>query len=243
MILGLSHVFGETLDFDATVEFWLARGWRSAMKLDLPVPTAKRALLRRKDATNVRLQYLERVGSPAAPGLEFIHHTPGVSASTSAPPLRLRIRSTRDVDHKDPSGNDLKEAVTLERTIVEITVADIQSARLRLLELGFAPQNSDGEVLTLSPRLMPHRAFSIALRDGGERSAEPFVDDVGWSGLSLLVRDLDQVSSRLPLIARQTFSASGNDRREVGFFCDGGLLIEFLAIRRFDTPHSSGGLV
>jgi hypothetical protein len=232
MILGLSHVFGETEDLDAVVNYWRSNAWRSAIQFELPVPAEKKGILGAQGANRVTLHYLEPIGGQNLPGLEFVKHAPRAGGPKS-PSLSLRLPMRSSSGLRDPDGNTVRCTSEQARPIVELEVPDVANARRRLLSFGFREVADGRGTLELSAPLFPQRSFSILLHGAQRRPETPFVDAGGWNGMSLLVRDLDAMGPTIPsLRARQSFSVVEGETREVAFFSGDGLLIEFLAIRK-----------
>lgn len=240
MILGLSHVFGETRDISSVTSYWESRGWRKTLSLSLDVPPDKREILRNRQATNVALDYFEQSSVAGAPGIEFVTHSPTERAERGGAPastVRLQIPGSAPATHRDPDGNTIVERPDIERPHIEWSVPDVHAARHHLRQLGFAQREASNEALTLES-LFARRSLTLALVSAPERSSLPLVDDGGWNGLSLLVRDLDTMAAKVQLRSHQVFSQGPSEDREVAFFAGDGLLIEFLAIRRVRTPRS-----
>lgn len=238
MIFGLSHVFGEAFDLDTTTQFWQNIGWRRALALNLVIPAEKRAILKNSEASQVTLHYLERIAAPGTPGIEFVKHTPPLSSRTFEPAIRVLLPARASAMHRDPDGNTLVESPTVPRLLIEWNVPDADAARERLRGLGFSRSSGDEGVMTLESALFAKRGVSVALRSTSGRPKVPRVDEGGWNGLSLLVRDIDSVAARLPITARQSFSGPANDDRDVGFYAGDGVLLEFLAVRTRQRPQS-----
>lgn len=228
MILGLSHLFGESGDLEATASFWTLHGWRLALSFDLPVPNEKRALLQNATAQRVALRYLVRGDRPGLPGIEFVKHEPASRDAGKAP--RITVRLPGSAAATDPDGNRILPADGITR--VDLLTPDPSASRAALLSFGgFTPAGGDGAVALASP-ILAQRGVVVGFNRAPEFAASPRIDEGGLNGMSFLVRDLDAIEARVPLVARQSFSVVDGERRTVAFFTGDGLLLEFLAVTR-----------
>lgn len=229
MILGLSHLFGESGDAEAAADFWIHHGWRLSLGIELPVPPAKQALLANRDASGVTLRYLVRSDAANTPGIEFVTHSPRTPMLRSRPRLTLCLPGAPVASVHDAEGNIVTVGACHPPT-VQVSTPNIAATRDRLRSLGFTGLQGRDDTVSLTSRLFPRRGVTVSLRLAPELSDRPRLDDGGWNGMSLLVRDLDEAARRLPLVAHQEFSVCEGDRREVAFYVGDGLLLEFLMI-------------
>jgi catechol 2,3-dioxygenase-like lactoylglutathione lyase family enzyme len=224
-------VFGETSDLEGAVDFWTGQGWTVALSLDLPVPPGKTALLG-GPADQALLRYMTCRERPQLPGIEFVQHRPAPRPGASTPRLSIRLPGTPAFSSLDHDGNALEISGDTPAARIDILTPDIRRSRERLLTLGFVPSGEDGRVSLAAP-FLPQRAVTVAWQRAPHLSEQPRIDEGGWNGLSFLVRDLDAVGTRVPLTARQSFSAGRGERREVAFYAGDGLLLEFLVVRQY----------
>lgn len=227
MILGLSHLFGESGDLDATAGFWTRHGWRQSLSFHLPVPHEKRSLLHNVSAERVALRYLVRTDRPGLPGIEFVRHEPASRATVNVSRLTLSLPGS--VSATDQDGNRILSADGSTR--VDLLTPDPSASREALISFGFTPAGSDGEVALATP-MLSQRGVVVGFKRAPELATIPCIDDGGLNGMSFLIRDLDTIDARVPLVARQVFAVADGEQRTVAFFAGAGLLLEFLAVTR-----------
>jgi hypothetical protein len=232
VILGLSHVFGETRHLSRLVDFWIAKGWRSRLAFTLPVPQEKKTILRGTQATHVSLQYLEHHERRDFPGLEFVSHFPSGDHTLLPPSVSLSLPIDPTFKLRDLDGNSIHATIS-SVPIVGLDVPSVENAQSLLLSLGFKVSESDRSLLEFRHRLFPLRAVKVRLRLQRAVPEFPAVDGGGWNGMSFLVKDFESTARLLPsLRASQSFSVVNSEVREVAFHSGCGLLLEFLAIRK-----------
>jgi hypothetical protein len=229
VILGLSHVFGESIDPAAATTFWLQRGWQVSLSTTLAVPNAKRALMIGTAATHVDVHYLVRQDRLGLPGIEFLHHHPRQRSVSARPTVTLQLPGS-GTQSRDPDGNVVVEQ-DVSTASVTLGVRDPVAARHRLSSVGFVPDNTRQDELRLSAKLLTNRSVTVVLVHDDIAPSRPSVDAGGWNGLSFIVHDLDRVGRYLPLESHQAFSSGGPGAiRELAFFAGDGLLLEFIRV-------------
>ena len=246
LVLGLSHIYGETADLDAQAVFWQARGMRLDFNWRLPIPREKHQTLLYDQGTSfVDLSYLSFEKPVVCPGVEFVRHQPVTTqlARKANPSITLVRHGSTPENIVDADGNRmiLYPDANASATVVALTGSAEASGNL-LGFLGFRkidlerkeidalveyfPGVEAGWFLRLP--LFPNLAARIILVEDKTRHMNPRIDEIGWSGLSFLVRSLDGIEPFLPLKARQKITANDGVAREIAFYNDRGLLLEFL---------------
>lgn len=262
LVLGLSHLFGETLNMDQRVSYWQAQGLLIDFSLDLPVPEEKRKrLLNNQSARWARLVYMRFPSSAGGWGLEFVTHAPPEQAPlrgtcvdknveeeikpSVGTAIRLAVQAPRPAKWRDPDGGELIfETRLCVPTSVLVKTPSIDADGAVLETLGFVHTPFSVQEMELlkglcpgvgggwffqSP-LFPQRAVRVVLEPESRRAGTPKVDDLGFSGISLLTKDLDEVGRHLPLAGRQRFRLDSREH-EVAFYGGQGLVVEMLQVR------------
>ena len=248
LVLGLSHIYGETRNIDQQVAFWQRNGFALDFKMKLPVPSQKQqALLNNHNAREVNLHYLKFTGIESAPGIEFLNHLPADSQTLQDFPsgLTLVIR-----------GNQLKQITDYEnnRVIIYphlfapalsmISTPDVKASSDLLEVLGFQRKKLELAFWEDMPKnvprtefywelnlpLFPRLAVPLILIEDRARPVFPKVDDVGFVGLSLVTRSFEEIEKHFPISCYQKFVSPKGNAMEIAFLNDSGLLIEFLKI-------------
>ncbi|MFQ5672160.1 MAG: hypothetical protein ACE5G9_03620 [Nitrospinales bacterium] len=248
LILGLSHIYGETEDIDKQVAFWQSRGLTMEFAWNLLVPDEKKQkLLHNQNASCVDLSYLNFSKPMVGPGIEFICHKPinrqTRRSANSALTLLMQAPEKRDVE--DDEGNRIisSPGCSAPVCLVAATV-DIKASGNFLATLGFKKVTLDqreekeiGEIFSCAGVCWEFRlplysrlGVRVLLMEDKTRDFEPKVDELGWSGFSFLTPSLDEVERRFPLQARQMIKTQEAGEREVAFYNSSGLLVEFLKI-------------
>ena len=244
LIVGLSHIFGETRNLPGQVAFWENAGLRLNFRCQLPVPDEKREkLLHNKKSDRVDLSYMS-FGGPTGPrvGIEMISHLPLVDArkGSSRPKPGISLFLNQDISQTitDPDGNQIHfgRAFSVPPTVT-VTTPDAYSTGQLLSLLGFMAVNTAGAESSWSFQLplFPKLSVQVILKEDESSPAIPKVDEGGWNGLSFLVSDLSFVSRYLPLCGHQTFETDSESKKEIAFYAGNGLLLEFLMISRLSA--------
>jgi hypothetical protein len=241
-LLGFSHIWGESCQIDAVAKFWAQHGFTFGFSEQYQIPTAKRPLLHPSTSAHLRLDYYS---SASGLGLEFLNHGgDGAALRLPTPLIQPVIKSylQREI-LKDPDGNSILSLPDQKRShILIVRVRDIKIASELLQLAGFTRMEmridevseleltgDDIQSWTIRVPLFQRRELTMILRQSPEYPANPKVDTPGFSGISLLARDLDAIDRILPLTARESCKA-GPNKIEVAFNNQYGILFEFLRI-------------
>ncbi len=245
MILGLSHVFGESSQPQALVAYWKAHGFKLDFEWDLPVPESKKNILINSSAGALTLSYLSEVGQPQNPGLEIVCHGPALSQIKTEPPksrITLGLKKNKTELFCDPDNNScVTHPDFLTPATIFLKTPIIKTARTVFVKLGFREttllppaglplENQAMVPLSFNHPLFINRALTLYLIHDASFSQNPTVDEPGLQGLSFLVKSMDDIEKIIPLTAHQTLSPPGVKKRDVAFYSNNGLLLEFLKI-------------
>jgi hypothetical protein len=246
--LGLSHVFGEARDLGSQTSYWRKQGWAEVFSFDLPVPTEKRrSLLFHRCARTLKLCYLQPKGLATDAGLEFLSHGPGKHPPPRKPALQLAFAGPSSFRWRDPGGNEglVGDAFSFPVTIALETFQPADAADL-LQRLGFSflffsererevlahwvPEETGGWVLKTP--LFPRRGVRVLLRKSGRKAPAPLVDQGGWSGFSMLTKNIQEVARRVRLMSPQRVRLPNGEERRVVFVRHAGVLMEIIQVIR-----------
>lgn len=250
LVLGLSHIYGETKDLNNQVAFWQSKGLKLKFSWRLPVPYEKQQiLLNNPDARYVDLKYLSFGEDNIGTGIEFVNHQP---SSKMENPMRgsaltLALQGSKYQKITDLEGNTCIIDPQLSYPVTVIaTTPDTQASGNLLSILGFQSiksffENGDklGQLCStvdqcwvLQLPLFPRLSVRVVLIEEKDQPRVTKIDKIGWNGFSFLTSDLDLVSTRLPLKAYQRITSDDGRMREAAFYNEDGLLIEFLKINK-----------
>lgn len=237
-VIGLSHLYGECLDLQKTTKFWKAQGLQF-QEFDLPVTNEKSRLYLSAPAERSLLRYFKTQG----PGFEFLEHQPRRDLSLNSKPListyfsGIAASTLEDPDRNlityDPS---LKVPVTL---VIRVASASLATDLFTRLEFDSSQINADEAVLLelsesaptfqLQSRLFPQMNCRMVLKEDSTLVNLPKIDHLGLSGLSFIVRSLDEIEKSISLKAHQEFEDPLSQKR-VAFNNEFGVMVEFLEI-------------
>jgi hypothetical protein len=248
LVLGLSHIFGETAQRVAQVQFWQQHGLKHEFDETLPVTPEKQAsLLNNTTAQSVAMSYLTLGKGVVTPGIEFVAHPPQVPKKSSSG-IALFLKADKNETVTDLDGNQVFFDARLQRSpTLVVTTSSAQKTQAFFTSLGFAAHNLEQDELDFfaakgfpvqaiahqaGKALFQNLSARLLVREDLTRQDLVKVDDVGWNGLSFLVQDLDALAKQIPLLGYQKIQDGGEVVREVAFYQQHGVLCEFLRMRR-----------
>lgn len=193
-VFGLSHLcVGCTGGMDV-VELALVKcGYeRRFVHADLPNPAAKRNLVRKwTDVHDIRL-----LGAQGLPSVEILHHHSGAIANSSNFQPRIHIRDAGADERRQLAEFGLildqgKGALSGNLRVGIACVAVPESAVFWEKAMGFSVQSCEMDQAELSFRaLSPSWSIDLILEKNERLAGPTFLDDLGCTCLSFLVRDV-----------------------------------------------------
>ncbi len=228
-LLGFSHLFGETESLDKTRAHLEKLGFVEEFSGDFDVSVSKRKnLLASPKCTKATMSYFTNKNLFPF-GLEYLNH--GAATKTrSARSITAFVQATSDEKIADADGNAIKLSSTLAvPTLLHVPVYDLQAPSEFLLCLGFEELSEArfGFAHPLFKKLAVEIEFEL-IEGFGQKTV---MDEIGLNGISLLVRNLDELIEEFNLVGEQEITVPGaKDRRRVAFRARDGLMVELLEI-------------